>query len=730
MASAHHHIVLSNPFARPDDVDDGDDSSVDSSAPHTPTNGHNSSGLRAQLTHLLPRHAFFHVNIHIHQITNIPLVSGEFAIKWKFKNAHGVPGTKAGTGLLGGFKARRKARREEKRREEYSDMTELGARGEAASTRTNSIDGHASMWSGVSTTTSSSSSSASSKAPKSTNTTTTSSSTSSAPALPASVSPATTPGHGQTSFLRLKDHGVAWEYTLSLLVRMDVDRDPQSMLLPCPVKLTVLQRDPTRPEAKAVPFGIVMLDLAQYASKGEVGRRYLLRESKTNATLKLTTHLTHIPTTHASSVPPSATSSTMTGTSTASASAPSTPHTTSTMTNTFTAPPLPKGEILNGISSILQGTSLVGAGGEGDVYRVRPRGLDLYGPYYDQEELEFDLLGGRAAPKEKAKGKGKGTKGKEKEIEKEKEPPPAPVRTRERSATQSFDPSRLPLAYGAKTTEALIEALFNPVETRHREKESPFTVYVPDPTPPREGMPKRPGATPIQNPDTPTSFIDTSPPTSFINTSPRSRAAMPGQQKGTSPSVSFAATSPRSGMGSGAGQGGRSVSSSPYTSPLLPPSMTSKSASSSPYFAPPHPSTSPTPSIPASSPSPSTTPMPPTLLPALSPSSTVTPVARTATMQSAKSAKSTKSPRKRQQPQRPGSAGIGAGLGIMGLGMGMGVGMGVGIGVSGGRTTAEPEEREKEKEGSTGVKAWLKRAAKGPSRPGTPSTSTAVGVAS
>ncbi|KAG6839397.1 hypothetical protein H0H87_000924, partial [Tephrocybe sp. NHM501043] len=143
------------------------------------------------------------------------------------------------------------------------------------------------MWSGTSgTTTSSSSSSTSSKAPKSVKTTTTTSSTSSAPALPASVPPPTTPAHGQTAFLRLKDHGVAWEHTLSLLVRMDVDRDPQSMLLSSPLKLTVLQRDPMRPELKPVPFGIVMLDLAQYASKGEVGRRYLLRESKTNATLK------------------------------------------------------------------------------------------------------------------------------------------------------------------------------------------------------------------------------------------------------------------------------------------------------------------------------------------------------------------------------------------------------------------------------------------------------------
>jgi hypothetical protein len=41
-----------------------------------------------------------------------------------------------------------------------------------------------------------------------------------------------------------------------------------------------------------------------------------------------------------------------------------------------------------------------------------------------------------------------------------------------------FDASRLPLAYGPKTTEALIEAIFNPVPTTSP-LGSPFTYYVP-----------------------------------------------------------------------------------------------------------------------------------------------------------------------------------------------------------------------------------------------------------
>ena len=50
----------------------------------------------------------------------------------------------------------------------------------------------------------------------------------------------------------------------------------------------------------------------------------------------------------------------------------------------YIPPPLPKGEILTGIAAFL----------ENDVYRKRPRELDLYGPYQNQEELKFDLLGG------------------------------------------------------------------------------------------------------------------------------------------------------------------------------------------------------------------------------------------------------------------------------------------------------------------------------------------------
>lgn len=103
----------------------------------------------------------------------------------------------------------------------------------------------------------------------------------------------------------------------------------------------------------------------------------------------------------------------------------------------YKAPPLPKGEILGGIAGIL----------DNDVYLTRPRTLDLYGMYYNNKQ-DMDS-GGR--------------------------------QRRDSTMVNRSDPydiSNLSSAYGPRTTETLIEALFNPVPT-HSEKESPFTYYVP-----------------------------------------------------------------------------------------------------------------------------------------------------------------------------------------------------------------------------------------------------------
>lgn len=91
-----------------------------------------------------------------------------------------------------------------------------------------------------------------------------------------------------TPFVALRDHKVTWEHTVDIVVRMDVDRDTLT-LLPNELKLVVMQRVlPDDPYAPHNPrLGALYLNLAEYASAGEVTRRYLLSQSKTNATLKV-----------------------------------------------------------------------------------------------------------------------------------------------------------------------------------------------------------------------------------------------------------------------------------------------------------------------------------------------------------------------------------------------------------------------------------------------------------
>jgi hypothetical protein len=53
----------------------------------------------------------------------------------------------------------------------------------------------------------------------------------------------------------------------------------------------------------------------------------------------------------------------------------------------------------------------------------------------------------------------------------------------------AFDVRRLPAAYGTKTTEMLIDSLFNPVRVSDRADESPFTIYDPPSSPDRSPLP-------------------------------------------------------------------------------------------------------------------------------------------------------------------------------------------------------------------------------------------------
>ncbi|KAJ7903675.1 N-terminal C2 in EEIG1 and EHBP1 proteins-domain-containing protein [Mycena olivaceomarginata] len=322
------------------------------------------TGLRAQLHHLLPRHALFHVRITINQLASVPLVHGEFGVRWKFKNTQKVKG-----------KGKAKAAPEP----EHDDGDSLGSADTSIEEpQSLQIPSHPSA----------------------------SSSTMGADAQ------TNTSRAGQTGWLPLKDHSVTWDQPLSAVVQMSIERDTHR-LLPHPFKLIVLQRviahDPDAPHNPRL--GTVEIDLAEYVdsvpptspSKGVVTRRYLLRDSKTNATLRLSVRVEPV------------------GTPTP-----------------FTAPPLPNGEILAGVATLLSTHD--------DVYRTRPRALDLYAP------VESSLQSSKASIKS---AKSNGT-----------------------SEIQSFDIRALPRAYGPRPTESLIEALFNPAPVRDERLVGPFTKLV------------------------------------------------------------------------------------------------------------------------------------------------------------------------------------------------------------------------------------------------------------
>jgi hypothetical protein len=124
----------------------------------------------------------------------------------------------------------------------------------------------------------------------------------------------------------------------------------------------------------------------------------------------------------------------------------------------------------------------------------RPRALNLYGSYRDQEKLEKDLLGtarsGRLSgrfPKSVKSAKSpihrKPSNGSTTPVESdsEEELPTDNLDDLDDDVDLAFDIQRLPHAYGIKTTETIIEALFNPVKITDMQYESPFTIYEPPP---------------------------------------------------------------------------------------------------------------------------------------------------------------------------------------------------------------------------------------------------------
>ncbi|KAI0819357.1 N-terminal C2 in EEIG1 and EHBP1 proteins-domain-containing protein [Trametes gibbosa] len=373
----------------------GSTSSGASSAPAQPA----SHGLRSQLGHLLPKHALFQVHLHIEQLSNVPLMGGEFGVRWKFKNVQ------SGSGLLSKMKGHRTWSGQSKAKDGHDatggEMEVLGDDAEGSY----DVDG-VSTHDGTdddefrSALDNDSHHTFELPQPPTTPTPIINGAAVSSTALQLSSE-----ARGMTPWAKLQSYNVKWEHTISVVVQMDVHRET-SDLLPNELKLVVMQRvipgDPDSPQHPRI--GVVYLNLAEYADAGTITRRYLLRQSKTNATLKLSIELEHIG-----------------------------------GEKHYKPPPLRKGEILASVSGILNNNGL---------FNTRfARELDLYvGADRAEDDESFPYAD------------------KDGHVQTE----------------------QLATSFGLRTTEHLIEALFNPVPSDTTDS-SPFTYYAP----PRPDPPQR-----------------------------------------------------------------------------------------------------------------------------------------------------------------------------------------------------------------------------------------------
>jgi hypothetical protein len=387
------------------------------------TSSSNSHGLRAQIHQLMPRHAYFNVRVTIHEISSVPLVRGEFGVKWKFKNVQkaknplfGIRKTSKGKepahpSLFGGSTISDQSPDDSSSVEHGSVGTGtspipsvvISSHSHPSSLTSRSSSSHSLYAPSINTSLSHPSSSESNHISSSSNNRSSNRSTPASSTPPSYTEPeSASASRGITEFKKLRDHRVGWEHTVDAVIKMDVERTT-SNLLPNELKLVVMQRVvPGDPDAPHNPrLGAIYLNLAEYADAGIVTRRYLLRESKTNTVLKLSIHVQQL----------------------------------DSDKTIYKAPPLPRGEILTGVTRLL----------ESEVHRTRPTALNLFDGF-PTDDPSYSR--------------------------------PSLIRDKSSSGLPKYDIEKLPYASGPKTTHDIIEALFNPVPTTSKSDVTPFTYLV------------------------------------------------------------------------------------------------------------------------------------------------------------------------------------------------------------------------------------------------------------
>ncbi|KAF8516047.1 hypothetical protein JB92DRAFT_2912197 [Gautieria morchelliformis] len=270
---------------------------------------HRGPSIVTHIRDLLPlhKHAVFHVKLVIHQLQSVPLMSGEFRIKWKFRHLQAV--NSAGQPIGFGRALALKFDGQKKRRVEHATVRDnwKGKGKEVAHEDTEEDHVQEQDMSALSLPIlpcgrphSSHSNLPRSKLSTSSSTSTSTSNFHDTPSL--NTPPLEDPGidyrihaRGHTLFLPLCDFRINFESEVNVAVQMAIEKDSLA-LLSSELKLTVMQRViPNDPEAPLNPrLGHVNVNLAEYVDAGPVTRNYLLRRSKVNAMLNMTITLTQI----------------------------------------------------------------------------------------------------------------------------------------------------------------------------------------------------------------------------------------------------------------------------------------------------------------------------------------------------------------------------------------------------------------------------------------------------
>ncbi|GAB1520312.1 hypothetical protein RhiTH_003386 [Rhizoctonia solani] len=383
-------------------------------------------GLRAHLRNYFGRHATFSVQINIHELTNVPLVTGDFACRWRVKGAQSLvrrdsssaksvhSGSAASADIAVQVHPPSPPMNPTTGRGSVSTTVSLNdgwsSPSESSDSRHTSLlhpDGSGSIDQGSDTEDAQRSVAAS-----------TNSSTVHMPGMG--------PGRGRTPTVAIADHTVRWDELVEMAVPMGIIKETKG-LMPADLKLTV-EQVPQSPEHLVKPraaLGVVRINLAEYAGKGPVTRRYLLRESKTNATLKLTIQVKWL-----------------------------------SGEQGYVAPPLQKAQIMEGVAGLMSHDRILPSG-------MRTPTRAAASPTQSSISLAPhntpDLL---SAP-----GLIRGR---------------APSLSRTPTLSHSLSHSRSTSPLPSERTEQIIEALFNPVPTTNPNP-SPFAYYAPARPPVRRG---------------------------------------------------------------------------------------------------------------------------------------------------------------------------------------------------------------------------------------------------